>query len=326
MHPFIDSSGILRVGGRLTNSDLGFERKHPIILPANCQFVKLQIRYYHLKFLHAGAQFTLSQIREKFWLINGRNQVRKIIRECIICFRVKPVDIEQLMGSLPEARVIPARPFLNCGVDYAGPYLVKDGKIRNRVLVKAYICIFICFTTRAVHVELVSELSSEAFLNAFKRFVSRRGLCSNIFSDNGTNFVGSKNELLRLGQVVKNSLTNKYAIYFSEHNIKWHFIPARSPHHGGLWEAAVRSFKFHLKRVLGDTHLDFEHFYTILTQVEAILNSRPLIPLTNDPTDLEVLTPAHFLIGGSLVAVPQSDDTTVPTNRLRHFKQLQQLI
>lgn len=98
--------------------------------------------------------------------------VRKILHRCLTCFRVKQLSIKQIMGDLPESRVVPSRSFASCGVDYAGPYLLKDGKTRNRVLIKCYVCIYICFTTRAVHAELVSELTSIAFMNSFKRFVS----------------------------------------------------------------------------------------------------------------------------------------------------------
>lgn len=325
LNPFIDEQGLLRVGGRLINSNLNFERKHAIILPSKHAFVQLLINHYHRKFLHAGPSFILNQIRDKFWIITGRNEVRKVLRKCVICFRIKPSSPNQLMGALPKPRVVPSRPFSHCGIDYAGPYCLKDGKTRNRVTIKAYICVFICFSTRAVHAELVTDLSSEAFLNAFKRFVSRRGLCQHIFSDNATNFVGANRELLRLCQVVRDCVSNKYSNYFSDHRINWHFIPARSPHHGGIWESAVRSFKYHLKRVIGDNHLNFEQFYTLLTQVEAILNSRPILPLSNDPTDIDALTPGHFLIGESLVAVPQSHDSDIPTNRLRQYKQLQKL-
>lgn len=296
LNPFLDKNGLLRVGGRLTNSVLDFERKHLIILPSKHTFVNLLIKHYHNKFLHAGPQLILTQIREKFWIVNGRNEVRRSLRSYMTCFRVKPSTLIQMMGSLPTPRVVPARPFLNCGVDYAGPYPLKDGKTRNRVLIKAYVCIFVCLSTRAVHVELVTDLSTESFLNAFKRFVSRRGLCCLIYSDNATNFVGSRNELSKLCQIVRDCV-NEYKNYFSEHQITWHFIPARSPHQGGIWESAVRSFKYHLKRVLGDLHLNFEHFYTLLTQIQAILNS-----------------------------VPQSNELTVPMIRLKQYKQLQQVI
>lgn len=157
--------------------------------------------------------------------------------------------------------------------------------------------------------------------------MSRRGLPSNIFSDNATNFVGGNNDLTKLCKLIENTTScDKYNRYFSEHKINWHFIPARSPHFGGLWESAVHSVKYHLKRVLGDSHLNFEEFYTLLNQVKAILNSRPILPLSDDPTDMEVLTPAHFLIGASLVAVPQSRVPDVNINRLTRFKQIQQML
>lgn len=327
LNPFLDPKGLLRVGGRLNNSKLPYERKHPVILPSKIFFTELIIRHYHHKFLHAGPQFLLSEIRNEFWIMNGRQEIRRILHKCLTCFRVKPREINQLMGDLPESRVVPSRPFSSVGLDYGGPYLLKDGKTRNRILIKAYICIFICFCTKAVHAELVTDLSTDGFMNAFKRFSSRRGLPVHIFSDNATNFIGANHEISKLCQVVKTtSNSDKYRDYFSENNINWHFIPARSPHYGGIWESAVRSFKFHLKRVLGDNNLNFEHFYTLLNQIEAILNSRPICPMSGDPSDMEILTPAHFLIGGSLVAVPQDNVLNVSANRLCHYKQLQQVL
>lgn len=231
------------------------------------------------------------------------------------------------MSELPATRVTVSRPFTYCGVDYAGPYSLKDGKTRNRVLINAYLCIFVCLTTKTVHVEIVTDLSTDGFINAFKRFSSRRGLCKRIYSDNAKNFVGSDNYLKKIHELIKNiSKNQKCHNYFLENHVEWDFIPARSPHFGGIWEAAVKSFKYHIKRVIGDQHLNFEQFSTVLTQIEAILNSRPILPLSNDPTDLHALTPGHFLIGSSLVAVPQEDVTTIPFNRLNHFKQLQQLV
>ena len=227
------------------------------------------------------------------------------------------------MGDLPEMRVTPSRAFTHCGIDYAGFYNIKDGKSRTRTFIKCYLCIFVCLATKAVHVELVTELTSDAFMNAFKR----RGLCKNIYTDNGTNFVGANNELNKICKILENLPNHsKYQSYFNENGVRWHFIPARSPHFGGMWEAAVKSFKQHIKRVVMDTSLTFEDFYTVITQIEAVLNSRPLLPLSSDPSDLESLTPGHFLIGDALLAVPQDDVTEIPTNRLSSYKKLQQMV
>lgn len=147
-----------------------------------------------MKDLHAGPQTVLSNIRKRFWPLSRRRCVRDVLQKCVICFRVKPRDIVQKMGNLPRSRVTPSFLFMICGVA-AGTYTIKDSKLSNKRLIKAYICIFICFSAKAVHIEVVSDLSAEGFLNVFKRFVSRRGLCSEIYSDNAGNFVSANRQL-----------------------------------------------------------------------------------------------------------------------------------
>lgn len=313
----------MRVGGRLSQSELPYDQKHPIILPSKHPLTKLIIRYEHIKHLHAGTQTLLAIIRLKYWPILGRNSVKRVIHNCIKCFRVKPVDTNNIMGNLPTARLTPAKPFNSCGVDYAGPIQIKTSNLRNYKIVKAYICIFVCFCTRAIHIELVNDLTTESFINALKRFISRRGKPSEIFSDNGTNFVGARNELLRLTS--GSGYQQRILEFTASDQINWNFIPPKAPHFGGLWEASVKSTKYHLKRILGNALLTFEELYTVLTQIEAILNSRPLTPMTDDPFDLNPLTPGHFLIGDALVASPQANVLDVPYNRLTRFNRLQQL-
>lgn len=325
LNPFLDNHNILRVGGRLANANLDFKSKHPIILAKNHFFTNLIINYHHIKLLHAGPRLTLSSIREEFWPLNGLNTVKRVLKSCIRCFRQNPKQQFPLMGPLPGLRVIPSRPFTNSGVDLAGPYQIKDGKLRNRAFVKVYIVLFICFSTKAIHIDLATDLSKEAFLNVLKRFISRRGLCANLYSDNGTNFIGANNELKRMYQGLKIAISNSSVQnYLLDNQIQWHFIPSRSPTFGGLWERAVRSIKSHLKRVLINTTLTYESFYTVLTQIEAILNSRPLCPLSEDPNDLTPLTPAHFLIGNTMLNIPH-DEGNLQNNKLIKYNQLQQL-
>ena len=212
------------------------------------------------------------------------------------------------MGQLPAARTTPAPPFQTTGVDYAGPFTLKQGYTRKPVLIKAYLAIFICFCTKAVHIEVVSNLTTEAFLAALRRFVSRRGLPADIHSDNGTNFIGARNDLQELYKFLSSTEVQATIHSFSlNHKITWHTIPERAPHFGGLWEAAVKLTKHHLKRVVGQQKLSYEEFATVTAQVEACLNSRPLGGLTShSPDGVAPLTPGHFLVGRPLHAYPET--------------------
>lgn len=327
LNPFIDSYNILRVGGRLKHSDIDYAQKHPIILPKNHKLTHLIIHTEHVKHLHLGPQNLLNTLRLQYWIIDGISTVKKVIRSCVKCFRVNPTPSRFLMGDLPSDRVIPSRPFLKCGVDYAGPLMIKDRLLRNAKLVKTYICLFVCFTTRAVHLELASGLTTDAFLNVIKRFVSRRGKPSKIYSDNGLNFKGASNHFAELYNLLNSKdLHLQIHQFTSKDQIEWCFIPPRSPHMGGLWEAAIKSCKFHLKRVIGNATVTYDELCTVLVQIEACLNSRPLTPLSNNPSDFLPLTPAHFLIGDSLMAVPQEDLRGVATSRLSRYQHLQQLL
>ncbi|XP_036322212.1 uncharacterized protein LOC118736231 [Rhagoletis pomonella] len=185
--------------------------------------------------------------------------------------------------------------------------------------------IFVCFTTRAIHIEAVSDLSTAAFIAALRRFIARRGLCNTIISDNATNFVGAKNELAELYRLFKTEVHQEQLQQLCQANrITWRTIPPKSPHFGGLWEAAVKQAKYHLVRVVANATLSFEELATITAQIEAILNSRPLTPISSDPSDLEALTPGHFLIGEPPSSFPEPDLTDANYNRLSRFRRLKQ--
>lgn len=325
--PFIDSDGLIRVGGRLQNANISYNQKHPILLPRSHHITNLIIVNEHSINMHAGILGTLNATRQKYWPIDGKNITRRVIRKCIRCFKVNPRDRpEYLMGNLPRDRVTSIRPFQTVGIDFCGPFYIKEKKFRNTKKVKVYVAIFICFATKAVHLELVSDLSTDAFLASLKRFFSRRGYARTIYSDNGTNFVGAKNRLTEMQKfleseeqrgVINNELRDKH--------ITWHFSPPRSPHFGGLWEAAVRSFKHHALRTVGDTLFTYEELNTYVIEIEAILNSRPLTALSPDPNDLSPLTPAHFLVGESLNGLPERDVSGIPTNRLSVWQHIQKV-
>ncbi|XP_033214090.1 uncharacterized protein LOC117171146 [Belonocnema kinseyi] len=324
LNPFVDGNKILRVGGRLAHANLEFDRKFPIILKAH-PVVTLIIRHVHEKCLHGGTQLTLSLIRQKFWIIRGRQNVKSVIYNCMSCVRLRAEVSNQLMAALPKSRITrPGRPFTHVGIDYACPVKITIHRGRSYTSHSAYIAVFVCFAVRAIHLEPVSDYSTEAFLAALKRFMSRRGLPHTIHSDRGTNFQGANRELKETFREVTQSPEVK--AYLINDKIRWDFIPPAAPHFEGIWEAGVRSVKHHLRRVLGVHTPTFEELATLLCQIESCLNSRPLCPLSDDPEDLKVLTLAHFLIGGELTAVPKFPLENVRQNRLSRWQLWQQLL
>lgn len=321
--PQLDNFNLLRVGGRLQGAELSLDQKHPYIIPANGHFTWLVIENAHKKNLHAGIQGTLQYIRQTLWIIGGRNVVKAQINKCITCIRFRAALMKQQMGRLPPERIRQCRPFANVGIDYAGYFDIKTSTRRNSALQKCYIALFVCMATKAIHLELVSSLSTKAFLAAFKRFVSRRGIPQQIFSDRGTNFIGANRELPKALYDTSTPEAQEILSNLSRDQIKWNFNPARAPHFGGLWEASVKSVKFHLKRVLFETKLCFEEFNTLLIQIEAILNSRPLCALTADPDDIQALTPGHFIIGQALNTLPEQALDDLRLNRLDRYQLIQ---
>nr|XP_012135024.1 PREDICTED: uncharacterized protein LOC105661809 [Megachile rotundata] len=205
--PFLDETGIIRVGGRLSNALIKYSKRHPILLPAKHKFTDLIIRREHNRLLHAGCQQVIASLRENFWPINCTRNVKRVIRGCIRCFRANPRGVQYPMYQLPAVRVTPARPFATCGVDYAGPFLTKE-RSRSKTSIKSYICLFLRFATKAIHIELAIDLSTNAFINCLRRFVARRGCCQHIFSDNGTNFIGAKNRLADLEKLITSEQHN----------------------------------------------------------------------------------------------------------------------
>ncbi|XP_045540972.1 uncharacterized protein LOC123722619 [Papilio machaon] len=261
---------LLRVGGRLQGAKVPQEIKHPIILPKNSHLTHLLIRDAHLKLLHGGNLLTTNYIRSRYWVIGLKSLVKKCIHQCVTCVRHNASTKQPIMGNLPAQRVHPGRPFEISGVDYAGPIQIRTSR----------------------------------------RFVARRGHCAHLWSDNGTNFVGAAKELEFLFKTTSGGLQPQIAEMIANDGTTWHFIPPRAPNFGGLWEAGIKSVKTHLLRVLGNTTLTFEEMITLLAQIEACLNSRPICELNDDPNDVAVLTPSHFLIGEPLVAVPQKQENT----------------
>ncbi|XP_055932821.1 uncharacterized protein LOC129962847 [Argiope bruennichi] len=216
----------------------------------------------------------------------------------------QPIVPSQIMGNLPKERVSPDFAFNCAGADFCGPFYIKNKAQR-----------------KAVHIEIVSDLTSASFIATLKRFMARRGKCAKLFSDNAKNLVGANREIKKLHEMVRKP-DEKLAGYLAAEGIEWKFIPPRSPHFGGLWEAAIKSFKYHLKRVVKGINLTYEEFLTVIVQIEGILNSRPLCPLSANEDDFEVLTPAHFLINRSLTSLNEPDLTNLKESHLKKWQKV----
>lgn len=188
-------------------------------------------------------------------------------------------------------------------MDFAGPFTVHH-KGRGSRTTKVYLSVYVCFSSKAVHLDLVENLSTDAFLDSLRRFVGRRGVPAKLYTDNATNFVGARNKMNELWQEVSRSNATIRDWCRDTFGIEWKFMPPRTPHFGGLHESAVKSFKKHFTSVVASSTLTLWEMMTVVTMVEGVLNSRPLIPLSLCPQDSQALTPGHILIGQPLNALP----------------------
>ena len=295
LDPFLDENSILRVGGRLRRANLPDEVKFPIILPKKDHISKLIIQHFHEKTSHQGKGMTLNEIRSNgFWLIDGISSVFSFLSSCVKCKKMRGTVQEQKMSDLPEDRMDCCAPFTYCAVDYFGPFIIKEG----RKELKRYGVLFTCMASRAVHVEIANSLTTDSFINAYRRFVSRRGPVRQLRSDQGSNFVGARRELAKtLNEMDQEAIKTKLL----EDSCDWFSFRMNTPassHMGGVWERQIRSVRNVLSSLLEDNgrQLDDESLRTLMCEAEAIVNSRPLtVHNLNDPDSLNPLTPNHLL-------------------------------
>ena len=301
---FIDDDGILRAGGRLKHATISAHVKHPVILPKGAHISKLIIRHFHERVSHQGKGITLNEIRSNgFWVIGGTSAVHNAIGTCIICRKLRGTVVEQKMSDLPEDRLKCCPPFTYCAVDYFGPFMIKEG----RKTLKRYGVLFTCMSSRAIHLETATSLETDAFLNALRRFLSRRGPVQQIRSDQGTNFVGAHRELKEAliemdTNTIKNEL-NKLQCDWITFKMN---VPAAS-HMGGVWERQIRTVRSVLSSLLlsNGTQLDDDSLRTLMCEAESIVNCRPLtVNHLADHNSPEPLTPNHLLTMKSKVLLP----------------------
>ena len=280
---------LICVGGRLKHADPNLINRHPVILPRKHHLSYLLLRRGHWK-AHLGTEWTISLIRQDYWIIGARHTLRKIRSKCVICHRYFSRPKPQLMADLPAERCQKVQfAFTHTGVDLFGPFYVKFG----RGQIKRWVALFTCFSIRAIHLEVVYTMSADSFIMALQRFAARRGLPISMRSDNGTNLVGAESELNAAWNEVD---TDQITAKARNRGIDWKFIAPKASEMGGVWERQIRTVRKCLSGILNPkTALDDEVLYTALCEAENLVNSRPITKVSQDPED-GVLTPNHLLL------------------------------
>ncbi len=285
-----------------------------IPLAVDSSLTKLLLRTRHQEYGHVGTSTIIGILGHHYYIVGIKRSLKGIARKCTVCQQANAHTKTQQMGMLPDCRTQLAPPFTITGVDMAGPVTLREGATRKPVCYKACICIFVCMVTKAVHIEVCRSLEVEEFQAALMRFSNRRGTPAEIHSDNGGNFVGTAKELAAITRMMRETQSHTQ-------DIKWHFNPPRSPNFGGLWEAGVKSAKKLMKKMVQPHHLRMAELMNVLTDVEALLNSRPLISLEEvEMEDELMLTPGHFLIQRPLKAPPTALPSQAKISSLRRWQ------
>ncbi|XP_038823288.1 uncharacterized protein LOC120023350 [Salvelinus namaycush] len=294
LNPVIDEDGLLRVGGRLSSADMSQDEKHPLIIPRTHHVATLLVRHYHEQVAHQGRHFSDGAIRAAgFWIIGSKRLVSGIIHKCVTCRKVRGRLVDQKMADLPADRLSSEPPFTSVGLDVFGPWNVITRRTRGGSAdSKRWAVLFTCMSTRAVHIELIESMSTSSFINALRRFFSIRGPAKVLRSDRGTNFIGACREL---GIDTNDSELTKY---LSDKGCTWIFNPPHSSHMGGSWERLIGVARRILDAMLfqtGSTRLTHEVLSTLMSEVMAIINARPLVSVSTDPDMPAILTPSMLL-------------------------------
>ena len=321
---FQDDQGLWRCQGRLANSDVAVTAKYPMLLNKTHHLTHLIVWDCHERVMHSGVKATLAELRSRYWIVGGRQLVKKILHSCVLCrrFQAKPFR-PPLAPPLPAFRVQESPPFYHTGLDFAGPLYVRDTVAADSR--KVWICLFTCSVTRAVHLDIVPDMTSQAFIRCFKRFTSRRGFPVRIVSDNAKTFKSAR-------RMIAESLNSPdVKRYLSHVDVNWTFNLEKAPWWGGMFERMVQSVKRCLRKTIGSAKLTYDELLTSVTEVEMILNSRPLTYQSSDDVE-EALTPSHLLIGRRVLTLadPAAVDEFDPsaehtrddlTRRMKHLSQ-----
>ena len=299
LSPFIDTDGVIRVGGRIDTNIVSYEMKHPALLPMKHWISLLITRYMHQRG-HNAVATTAAKTRVKYWIQRVHDLVKLVKFKCVTYREMAKKVENQLMCDLPPERLSPFTPaFHITSCDYFGPYEVKVS--RNKTA-KRYGVLFTCLNTRAVHLEIAVDCSTMEFIQVLRRFFAIGGQPSKFLSDNGTQLVAAEKELR---EMVKGWNAKELQDFCAEKSIEWKFITPAAPHHNGCAEDMFKSCKLVIKRAIGDLRLtDFE-LYTVFMEVANLVNQRPIGRTPNDPDDASYLCPNDMLLGRASSCVSQ---------------------
>ncbi|UYV83291.1 hypothetical protein LAZ67_23000423 [Cordylochernes scorpioides] len=293
LNAFTDEYGLYRIKSQLYFGEDDYDTRCPIVLPGENQVVKLLIRKEHEMMSHARMQTTQQLVRHRFWILKGKRTIRSIISACATCRRYNSKRFQTESIPIPATRIGSTPAFGVIGVDLAGPLTETGGK-------KIWVVLYTCAVYRAVHLELTKTVSTEGFLDTFRRFVARRGRPSIVYSENGLNFVGCNN-------LFKKVNWNDVLCYATVQRIKWNFNPPTPAFWGGWWERLVGLMKQLIRKVLGDKTVSYEELQTVICEVESAMNSRPLTAISEE-SGLVPITPAKFMCdNASCLFVPEAD-------------------
>ena len=327
MCPIIDKDGLLRVGGRLREADISNEERQPLILPNSCHVSTLIVRHYHAKVQHQGQVFTHGSVRSHgYWIIGGKRMVNSVIDKCLKCKKLRGQRQTQKMANLPADRVNPAPPFSYVGLDVFGPWQICARCTRGGLAhAKRWAVLFTCMETRAIQIEVIEAMDTSSFINALRRFLALRGPVIQLRSDCGSNFVGARNEL---EGVLKPSDISAAQRYLLKEGCEWIFNPPHASHAGGAWERMIGVTRRILEAMLSEVpskHLTHEVLTTLMAEVAAIVNARPLVPVSSDPEVPEILPPATLLTQKPQQLKPPSGDFNVRDLYSAQWRRVQHL-
>ncbi|XP_071088959.1 uncharacterized protein [Haliotis cracherodii] len=317
LSPFVEDQ-IVYVGGRTNNQRLSYDTAYPALLPQSHHISYLIAKHVH-ETGHYGVASTAARVRRRYWIIGVTKLVKKIKHRCARCRAFEHKLEQQWMSDLPMERVKPfSPPFFYTAVDYFGPIDVKVG--RNKTT-KHYGVIFTCLNTRAVHLELAVDCSTQEFLQVLRRFFAVRGYPCQIQSDNGTQFVGTQRQLR---QMIQGWGKDELKEYCAEKQVHWKFVTPLAPHQNGCAEALVKSCKQGLKKAVGSQLLTPFELYTCLQEVANLVNQRPIGRIPNDPDDGSYVCPNDLLLGRATSRVPQGpfQETRNPHHRFKFVQRI----